>query len=136
MLPFKLHEVAPYITKVDIGAPISGALGMNLDTWKSLPEHMRMMFRFLGREYARRQADIVNARVREFLATMAEQGAFIADFPAAERAKWANALPDLAGDWVKRNEANGLPAQQVLSAFMSGVRRRGLEPAREWDKGS
>ena len=30
-----------------------------------------------------------------------------------------------AGDWVKRNEAKGLPAKAVLSAFMDGVRKRG-----------
>ena len=135
MLPFKLHEVAPYITKVDLGGPMSGALAMNLDTWKSLPPHMKVMFRFLGREYARKQTDIVAAKVRLFLSIMAKQGATISEFPAEERQKWVTALPDLAGDWVKRNEAKGLPAKAVLSAFMDGVRKRGGKPARNWDKG-
>ncbi len=136
MVPFKLHEVAPYVTRVNIGGPISGALAMNLDTWKGLPPHMKMMFRFLGREYARKQTDIVAAKVRLFMQIMARQGATITDFPAAERQKWVNALPDLAGDWVKRNEAKGLPAKAVLSAFMDGVRKRDGKPARNWDKGS
>ena len=134
MLPFKLHEVAPYIVKVDLGSPMSGALAMNLDTWKSLPPHMKVMFRFLGREYARKQTDIVAAKVRLFMKIMAKQGATITEFPAAERQKWVDVLPDLAGDWVKRNEAKGLPAKAVLSAFMDGVRKRGGKPARNWDK--
>ena len=134
ILPFKLHEVAPHLVKVDLGAPISGALAMNLDTWKSLPLHMKTMFRFLGREYARRQTDIVAATVREAMETLEKQGAKISDFPDAERARWANLLPDLAGDWVARNEAKGLPAKKVLAAFMDGIRKRGGRPARNWDK--
>ena len=129
---FKLHEVAPHVTTVDFGAPISGALAMNLDTWKSLPLHMKTLFRFLGREYARRQTDIVAARAREAMATLAKEGAKIAAFPPAERAKWAKLLPDLAGDWVARNEAKGLPARKVLAAFMEGVRKRGGKPVRGW----
>ena len=134
MLPFKLHEVAPYITKVDIGGPISGALTMNKDTWNSLPLHMRMMFRDLGRDYGRIQTDIVAAKVRQFLKIMAKQGAKISTLPAAERQKWIKGLPNIAGDWVKRNEAKGLPARKVLAAFMDGVRKRGGKPGRDWDK--
>ena len=134
ILPFKLHEVAPHIVKVDLGAPISGALAMNLDTWKSLPLHMKVTFRFLGREYARKQTDIVAAMVRSSMAMLARQGAKISEFPSEERARWVNLLPDLAGDWVARNEAKGLPAKKVLAAFMDGVRKRGGKPARNWDK--
>ena len=130
--PYRLHEVAPHVVRVDFGAPISGALAMNLDTWNSLPLHMKTLFRFLGREYARRQTDLVAARLREAMARLAREGAKIADFPAAERARWAMRLPDLAGDWVARNEAKGLPAKEVLAAFMDGIRKRGGKPARGW----
>lgn len=132
MLPFKLHEVAPYITKVDLGGPISGALGMNKDTWDSFPPHMKKLFRQLGKDYAKKQTAIVAAKTNLFLKLMAKQGAKISDFPAAERKKWVNALPDLAGDWAK---ANGKGGAQVLKAFMDGVRKRGGKPVRDWDKG-
>ena len=134
ILPFRLHEVAPHVARVDLGAPISGALAMNLDTWKSLPLHMKTMFRLLGREYARKQTDILAAGLRESWARLAREGARISDFPPAERGKWARLLPDLAGDWVARNEAKGLPAGTVLAAFMEGVRKRGGKPARDWDR--
>jgi TRAP-type C4-dicarboxylate transport system substrate-binding protein len=134
MLPFKLHEVAKYVTVVDMGAPISGALTMNKDTWDSLPLHMKMMFRGLGRDYGRIQSGIVAAKARQFLKVMAKQGAIVSVMPAAERARWVKLMPDLARDWVKRNEAKGLPARQVLSAFMEGIREAGGKPARDWDK--
>ena len=68
---------------------------------------MKTLFRFLGREYARRQADLVAAAAREAMARLAKEGAAIAGFPPAERARWARLLPDLAGDWVARNRAKG-----------------------------
>ena len=131
MLPFKLHEAAPYITKVDMGGPISGALTMNKDTWKKLPAHMQILFRDLGRDYARMQSDIIAKKEALFLKIMAKQGAKISDFNPSERKKWVNSLPNLAGDWAK---ANGAAGKQVLSAFMNGVRKRGGKPTRDWDK--
>jgi TRAP-type C4-dicarboxylate transport system substrate-binding protein len=131
MLPFKLHEAAPYITLVDLGGPISGALTMNKDTWKKLPAHMKILFRDLGRDYARMQSDIIAQKEQLFLKIMAKQGAKISTFPASERKKWADSLPDLAGDWVK---ANGAAGKQVLSAYMEGVRKRGGTVTRDWDK--
>jgi TRAP-type C4-dicarboxylate transport system substrate-binding protein len=131
MLPFKLHEAAPYITKIDLGGPMSGALTMNKDTWKKLPTHMKLLFRDLGREYAQQQTNIIEGKVSLFMKIMAKQGAKITTLPASERQKWVNSMPDLAGDWVK---ANGAAGKQVLSAFMNGIRKRGGKPARDWDK--
>ncbi len=132
MLPFKLHEVAPYIVKVDMGGCICGAMTMNKDSWDKLPLHMKAVFLDLGRDYSRIQTGIVAAKSSLFLKIMAKQGATISEFPAAERKKWVNTLPDIAGDWAK---ANGAAGTQVLKAFMDGVRERGGKPARAWDKG-
>jgi TRAP-type C4-dicarboxylate transport system substrate-binding protein len=133
VLPFKIHEVAPYVTKVDIGAVISGGLAMNKDTWDSLTPEMKVLFRFLGREYGRIQTDQVARNVnRAWAALEKNPDVTVTELPAAERLKWANAMPDLAGEWVK---ANGDPARAVLKAYMDGARARGAEPLREWDKG-
>ena len=135
MLPFKLHEVAPYITEVDMGGPISGALTMNLDTWNSLPPYMQDIFTKLGKEYATTQSEIVKANAAKFLGLMAQQGATVTKFPQAERRKWAMGMPNIAKEWVDENEAKGIPAKQVLQAFMDGVRAAGETPLRDWDKG-
>jgi hypothetical protein len=92
---------------------------------------MKILFRDLGRDYARMQSDIIAQKEALFLKIMAKQGAKISEFPASERKKWVNGLPDLAGDWAK---ANGAAGKQVLSAFMDGVRKRGGKPTRDWDK--
>ena len=52
MLPFKIHEVAPYKNPVDMGGPITGSLTMNADTFNSLPEDVQSMLRELGGEFS------------------------------------------------------------------------------------
>jgi len=133
VLPFKLHEVAPYITKVDLGAVFSGALAMNKKTWDGLPPHMKDLFRELGRDYAKMCADLVAQREAGAWAALAKNPAVkVSELPQAEREKWAKALPDVAGDWARRN---GEPGRQVLKIFMDEARKRGAKPLRDWDKG-
>ena len=133
VLPFKLHEVAPYITKVDLGAVFSGALAMNKNTWDALPPHMKVLFRMLGREYALRCAELVAQREAGAWAALGRMPTVkISELPQSERVKWANALPDVTGDWARRN---GDAGRQVLKIFMEEARKRGAKPLREWDKG-
>lgn len=133
VLPFKLHEVAPYITKVDLGAVFSGALAMNKKTWDALPPHMKELFRELGRDYAKMCADLVAQREASTWEALAKNPAVkVSELPQAEREKWAKALPDVAGDWARRN---GDAGRQVLKIFMEEARKRGAKPLRDWDKG-
>jgi hypothetical protein len=65
---------------------------------------------------------------------MAEEGAKICDFPAAERKKWATTMPNIAKDWVARNEQRGEPAKKVLDAYMAKLRAEKVDLVRDWDK--
>jgi TRAP-type C4-dicarboxylate transport system substrate-binding protein len=133
VIPFKLHEVAPYITKVDLGAVFSGALAMNKKTFDGLPPQMQEVFRQIGKEYAKMCADLVAQREASTWAALAKNpNVKLSEMPAAERAKWAAALPDIAADWVKRN---GEPGRVVLKSFMEEARKAGAKPLRDWDKG-
>lgn len=135
IFPFKLHEVAPYITKVGLGGGITGVLTMNKRTYDKLPRELQKMFHDLGKEYG----DLVAKRVADFKRKSFEEllpkaGAKISTLPIAEQKKWAASLPDLAGEWIKLHEGRGLPARQVLKAYMDGTRKRGVTPLRDWDK--
>jgi len=133
VLPFKLHEVAPYITRVDLGAVFAGALAMNLDTWKKLPPHMKVLFKGLGREYAEMTNDIVAQRETAAWAALKKNPKVtVTELPQSERVKWANALPDVGGDWARRNGAAG---KKVMKIFMEEARKKGAKPLRDWDKG-
>lgn len=132
MLPFKIHEVAPNITLVNMGGPITGSLTMNADTFNSLPADVQGVMRDLGKDYSKMVADSVAGREAGFLKKMQEQGAIVSTLPDSERKKWADGLPNLAGDWVALNTKAGLPAADVLKAFLDGGRVRGSEPLRNW----
>ena len=135
IFPFKLHEPAPYIIKVGLGGGMTGALTMNKNTYDGLPKEMKEMFHDIGKGYgdlvAKRTAGFHNASFNKLLP---EAGAKVSELPMAEQKKWANMIPDLAGDWVKAQEAKGLPAKTVLKAYMDGVRKAGVKPLRDWDK--
>jgi hypothetical protein len=54
--------------------------------------------------------------------------------PPAERTKWATTMPNIARDWVRRNEERGLPAGTVLKTYTSKLRAAGQTALRDWEK--
>ncbi|MGI9258876.1 MAG: C4-dicarboxylate TRAP transporter substrate-binding protein [Gammaproteobacteria bacterium] len=132
--PYRIHEVAPYITLVGIGAQFNGGMAINKDTWERLPADVKEVMAELGRDYSRRMGEVVMARYDEALAAVAEEGATVAALPEAEKRRWIDGLPDIAGNWVASAEARGHPAGEVLRIFMDAFRARGGQPLRDWDQ--
>jgi TRAP-type transport system periplasmic protein len=140
ILPAKVYEVAPYITKANMGALYNGGMAINKDTWNKLPPEIQKIMKDVGKEYSKKLGEEVMARYNNALRTMVEVGAKqsppvkLSELPPADRANWIKTMPNIAGDWVKANEAKKLPAKQVMEAYMDGLRKRGEKPARDWDK--
>jgi TRAP-type C4-dicarboxylate transport system substrate-binding protein len=132
--PIKVHEVAPYMNKFDFGATSIGAVTINLDTWKRMPPEVQKVLREVGDEYSRRLADTLTKLTSTFEANMAKEGGTINPIPPGERTKWANTMPNIAQDWVKRNEDRGLPAGTVLKTYVSKLRAAGQTGLRDWEK--
>jgi len=132
--PYRIHEVAPYITLVGIGAQLTGGLSVNLDTWNALPAEVQTVFETLGEQYSRMVADDLDRRYQSGLATMQADGATVSELPAAEKERWIQALPNIAGRWADAAEARGYPAQEILGIYMDALRARGVQPRRDWDR--
>jgi len=132
--PYRIHEVAPYITLVGLGSQVTGAFAVNLDTWTRLPEDVRNVLEELGPEYSKALADDINARSEQAVARMTAEGAIITELPREERLKWLNAMPDIASRWADATEARGYPAHEVIRAYMNALRERGEQPLRDWDR--
>ena len=131
--PYRIHEVAPYITLVGIGAQFNGGVAINRDTWQRLPADVQAVLAQLGRDYSRTLADEIIERYEYALAAVQREGARVATLPEAEKRQWIDGLPDIAGRWVRAAEARGHPAGDTLRAYMAAVRARGGEPPRDWD---
>lgn len=139
ILPNKIYEVAPYITKVNIGALYIGGMAMNKDSYAALPKDIQQIVKDVGKEYSRALGETLMQRYEGALKTMAEVGAKqnppvkVSELSAAERGKWVRTLPNLAADWVKANASKG-PAKEIVGTYMSELRKRGVKPVRDWDK--
>lgn len=128
----KLHEVAPHITKVNFGAMYAGAVVMNKRRFDSLPPEVQQVFREVGAEYDKRFAEAQNATANALLQKMAEAGATISELPAAERQRWADTIPNVAQTWAADLQSKGAPGNEVLKAYMDGLKKSGAQLPRDW----
>ncbi|MBN1237020.1 MAG: C4-dicarboxylate TRAP transporter substrate-binding protein [Gammaproteobacteria bacterium] len=132
--PYRIHEVAPYITLVGIGAQLTGGMAINLDTWERLPAEVQEVFTELGTAYSEGVAAELGVRYENGLKSMQEEGAVVYELPMEEKRKWLDGMPNIAGRWAEASERRGYPAKKVLQAYMDAVRARGGEPLRNWDE--
>jgi TRAP-type C4-dicarboxylate transport system substrate-binding protein len=132
---FKLFEVVKNITIVDMGVTTIGGLAVNGNSWQKMPENVRKVLRALGREYSTVHAKEVKARVKKSLDAMVAAGSTMHDMPAADRKQWVDAMPNIAKEFVDANAAKGVPAADIMKAYMNEMRAQGAKPLRDWDKG-
>lgn len=135
MVPFKLYEVAPYITQIDIGAMQSGAITINKEVWEGLPQEVRDVMAEVGDEYRQRLAEEAVSEAESAVAKAAELGAIVSVLPEEERTRWAETMPNIAEEWAETLEARGLPAKELVTLYLDALRNRGADIARDWDAG-
>ncbi len=133
-LPGKLHEVAPYITKVGLGAQYSGSIAANKDWWEGLPEEVRAALTTAADAYRDAYHKDLAAFVDLAFARMAEAGAVIAQAPPEMRRAWADGMDNAAKAWAARLDEAGQHGSEVLSLYMEEMRKAGATPLRDWDK--
>jgi TRAP-type C4-dicarboxylate transport system substrate-binding protein len=139
VLPAKLYEVAPYITRVRIGTAFSGAVAINKDSWDGLPEEVQQAMIAAGKVYTDAHAKDLLERHEAAFAKMVELGknqnppVTISELPEGDRQKWVDGLPNLAGEWAADAESRGLPGKAFMKAYMDGLRAKGEKPIRAWD---
>lgn len=128
----KLHEVAPYITKVNFGAMFAGGLAINKVVFDKLPPEVQKAMReaadVWAQEYVKRQG----AAVATVLQNMAAAGAKISELAPAERKRWADSLGPVARTWSADVAAKGGPGDQVLKAYMDALKKAGTNLPRDW----
>lgn len=132
----KLYEVTPYATKVDMGTFAAGALAFNKDRWKDLPQEVRDVIRAVSRDYSRKFGQTTNERMEGWFALIQKENpkAVVTTLSDAERTKWIVNMPNVGAEWAQAATAKGLPAQEVLTAYMDGLRAKGIKPVRDWDR--
>ncbi|AHD02236.1 C4-dicarboxylate TRAP transporter substrate-binding protein [Leisingera methylohalidivorans] len=127
--PLRLHEVAPHVTLIGLGANFIGGMSINRDSWDGLPDDVRQVLHDLGREYSAENGALLQQRYRDIVAKLdSDPKVTVSELPESERMRWAETLPDLAGDW-----AQDLPhGKKLLDAYMAAIAEAGETPLRNW----
>ncbi|MEX0956048.1 MAG: C4-dicarboxylate TRAP transporter substrate-binding protein [Rhizobiaceae bacterium] len=133
-LPGKLHEVAPYITKVGFGAQYAGAIAANKDWYDGLPEAVQNALKSAADTYKTAYLDDLDKAVTAGLEAMASQGATVIDVDEAFRKQWADGMDNVAQTWAKQVDSEGKPGTEILGAYLEAVRAAGGKPVRNWDQ--
>ena len=132
ILPIRLHEIAPNVAEVNIGAMFSGGIAVTSDKFRKLPKEVQDAIVGSGRKYVEEIIKQTNATIETSKKAMVDSGTKVAVFSESDRQRWAASLPDVAGDWARTNDAKGLPASAVLKAYMDEIRKNGGKPLRDW----
>ena len=128
----KLHEVAPYITKVNFGSQFSGGLAVNKSRYEKLPPEVQKALHDAADEWAAQYAVKQTALVNTVLTGMAAAGAKISELTPTERKRWADSLSPVAKTWSADVTAKGGPGQEVLKMYTDSLKRSGAQLPRDW----
>lgn len=132
ILGTRLYEVAPYIADADIGVAAFGGVAANTQRLRSLPQPVRDAILKAGASYKEALVKETLGRVAAARQDMLAKGAKALAWSDADRRAWAEAMPDVAGEWVRANAARKLPAAAVLKQYMASLRAAGEKPLRAW----
>lgn len=128
----KLHEVAPFVTKVNFGSMFSGGIAVNKARFDKLPPEVQKALRDAADEWAAQYARAQTVAANTVLQSMAGAGAKISELSPAERKRWADALSPIGKTWSADVVSKGGPGPEVLKGYMDALKRSGAALPRDW----
>jgi len=127
MVSTNCHEVAKYLTILELGAYVPNALAMNLDTWKRMsPEDQKMMLD-LGLEIEKKYTKQMLENRNRYIQIMRDAGVEVFELPREEKIKIAEQLPDLAAKWAEKMEKKGYPGWKMAQRYKEIYAEEGHE---------
>ena len=129
---YKYHDFNKHITWVDMGAAMPTGLGINRDIWDSLPDDLQQLMQTVADEAVEFNASLILERRNIALEEWEELGITRHNMPDEERAKWANALDDIPGNWIAEMEDKGLAGRDVMIGYIEILEELGHSFPRNW----
>lgn len=116
----------------DLGAQSAGAFVASRDWFDGQPAEVQEALREGAKAYTAAFIAEQSEVVSKALENMEKSGATITRLSPEERARWAESLPHIADAWVKDADSKGLPASQVLDAYIAILKEAGVSLGRDW----
>jgi len=120
------HELAKYMTHVNLNSPLAASGAINLDYWKTLPPDIQKVMIEVGKEHEKVHLQMLKDTEERAFDVMKKRGIEFIDFKS-ERAKWVKASPDFMDEWAKRIEGRGLPGQEFARRYREIMKRLSKE---------
>ena len=129
---YKYHDFNKHITWVDMGAAMPVGLGVNKDTFNSLPPDLQQLMMDVADEAVDLNASLILERRNAALEEWESLGITRHEMPEEDRSQWANALDDIPGNWIKEMEDKGLPGSEVMVTYIEILEELGHNFPRDW----
>jgi TRAP-type C4-dicarboxylate transport system substrate-binding protein len=110
------HELAKYMTHVNLNSPLAASGAINLDYWKTLPPDIQKVMIDVGKEHEKVIAQMLKDTEARAFDTMKKKGIEFIEFKG-EREKWVKAAPDFMEEWAKQIEGRGLRGQEFARRY-------------------
>lgn len=133
-LPGKLYEVAPYVTRVGLGAQHAGALCANKDWFEGLPEDIQEAMFAAADEAGEWYVGELETAASAALTKMEEAGATVTVASDEMRAAWVNGMDNAAQVWAKGLDDQNQPATEILEKYLAAAKDAGATPLRDWSE--
>lgn len=130
----KLHEVAPYVTRVNFGAQFAGGIAINKKRFDKLPPEVQKAIREAGDAWTAQYAKAQTAQAAALVQNMTAAGAKFSELSDVERKRWADALSPVGKVWAADVQSKGLPGDAVLNTYMGTLVKAGTKVPRDWSK--
>lgn len=129
---FKIAEVAPYMLRADLGAVNSKTVTVNKNYWDALPEEVQGVLQEVAVLYRDHVAGMAMDRAQASRDAYVADGGTIVEMDPAQRAAWAEAMPNIAAEWAADLDSKGEPGTEMLNAYLAKLAEAGYAPVRDW----
>lgn len=130
----KMHEAAPHMLQARLGGATAYAMTVNAGVWKKLPDEVKKVLQ----EKALAYGQVLGGYVMDVGATAPQRyrdaGGKVVPLSDADRLAWAKGMPNIAKEWAAGLNKQGLPGDQLLSAYMDFMRQNKQPVIRNWDR--
>ena len=132
---FRMCELGAFRLDTDFGAVSPILLTVNKDTWGKLPDEVKAVFREAADIWAKETDRRIKAASEAGRQKCEKDNNLkVTKLSDADRRAWAMAMPNVAQNWAKREDAAKLPGSKMLAAWMDFMREKKQPIVRNWDR--
>lgn len=130
---FKVYEQAKYLNKTDILTGNFFDLWMNKDSFAKLPKQVQQIILDTADEVSMKNAaEFVPMWTEKAKEIFKKAGIEFVELDPAERAKWAQMVPDIPAEWAKEVEEQGYPGWEIVKRWQELTAELGYQWPRQW----